>query len=95
MPKTINNFTVHIDDPQTTPVEMKQYLKKRFGEYGGWYMRRNYERPMEESVLEVRFEGAPDKRHTLMMIEHPYTLMEQDITEVVNADNKFKELFGE
>ena len=101
MPKIINNFTIHIQDPDIGPNEMEEYLIKRFGpsrsdvnDSRNWYMGRNYQRPYNESHLEIQFEGSPTSKHTLMMLEHPFTIINEDVTEWAEVDDKvFNKLF--
>jgi hypothetical protein len=103
MPKKIHSFTIHIKNRHTSVEEMKEYLTKTFGPDRSednntfyWYIGRNYERPSRESHLEIKFYSEFSKKHTLMMFEHPFSLIHEDAEEwhEIN-DELFSNLFDE
>lgn len=101
MPKKIKKFIVHIKNPKTLTSEIETYLNKIFGpEYDEdkkkrvWYLGRNYQRPRNESHLEIEFFSEPNKKHTLMMFEHPYTIINEDAEEWYEINSEiFDNLF--
>lgn len=101
MPKIINNFTIHLSDPEIEPKEMRDYLEKTFGDCDGvdgntrtWYLGRNYNRPLNESHIEITFYIPWNPKHTLMQFKYPFTVINEDSTEwhEVNNDH-FNNLF--
>ena len=100
MPKKIKSFTVHLQNPKTKTEEIEKYLNKVFGppwddDYKNrfWYLGRNYDRPRNESHLEIKFFGEPNKKHTLMMLEHPFTIINEDADIWYECDTFFNKLF--
>lgn len=100
MPRKIKKFTIHIQNPKTNTKEMEEYLNKVFGPSWDdahknqfWYLGRNYDRPSNESHLEIEFVGEPNKKHTLMMLEHPFTIIKEDADEWYECDTYFNKLF--
>lgn len=95
MPKKIKKFTVHLQNPKTKPETMVKYLERKFGPmYNDWYVGRNYNRPSHESHIEITFYTEPNKKHLLMMLEHPYVIIDQEVEEwyEVSSDT-FNSLF--
>ena len=94
MPKKINSFTLH-PNSKIDIYEMEKYLNKTFGPDRNkdgsehyWYLGRNYRRPSAESHLEIKFWGEPNKKHTLMMLKYPCTVIHEDADEWFEVDSK-------
>jgi hypothetical protein len=101
MPKTINSFTVHLQNKSTSIEEMNEYLNTRFGpsrseDRKHWYLGRNYNRPFSESLIEITFYGEPNRDHTMMALEHPFVIIKEDADEWYEVSNEqFNTLFEE
>ena len=103
MPKKIKKFKVRIKNPKTLVRKIETYLNKIFGpkrdevkQKRVWNLRCNYNRPRNESFIEIEFFGEPNKKHTLMMFEHPYTIIDEDAEEWYEVNSEiFDNLFEE
>ena len=99
MPKKIKSFTIHLNNVKTDISEVKQYLEDNFGiSHDGdqtyWYLGRNYNRPGNESYMEITFYSEFNKYHTLMMFKHPFTIIDIDADEWYEVDTTiFQNLF--
>lgn len=91
MARSITSFTIHICNPETRPEDMEKYLTTTFGDWrvAEWYMGRNYSRPYDESILEIKFIGPPNKYHTKMMFDHPYTFITEKVSGFDTTFDKF------
>ena len=91
MARNIISFTIHICNPETSPEDMEKYLTTTFGDrrVAGWYMGRNYDRPYDESIIEIKFIGQPNKYHTKMMFDHPYNFIKEEISDFDTTFDKF------
>jgi hypothetical protein len=96
MPKIINNFKIHLSNPEVRTKEIHNYLEKAFGDENTetWYLGRNYDRPYDESHIEITFYIPWNSKHTLMQFKYPFTIINENAIEwhEVN-DEHFNDLF--
>ena len=82
-------FIAHLNNPKTKPQEIIDFLEIMFGDRreAGWYVGRNYERPYNESEIEVQFSGYPNKKHLLFGLVHPYTIIQKWDETITTREN--------
>jgi len=95
MPKKIISFTVNISNPKTDLMKLDEDLDRMIGREN--YSRfRNYDRPYNECVAEVKFYGPPSNKHFLFSLVHPFVTYDEEIEEWHEvSDEQFNGLFEE